>query len=150
MGATICGERKILLDSDVTSGWNLEFEKRGIGMPTAVESDRSKRNQAGGYRVQEFAELAGVTVRTLHHYDRLGQLKPLRTHSGYRCYSEAHLAQLEQIVALKFIGVPLKRGVIRVSARMLGCCATVKSPAGTRGESPARKCRVRPAEIGVP
>ena len=119
-------------------------------MPAAVENDRSKRNGARGYRVQEFAELAGVTVRTLHHYDRLGLLKPLRTHSGYRCYSEAHLAQLEQIVALKFIGVPLKRGVIRVSARMLGCFATGKSPAGTQGVSPARKCRVDAPRSRVP
>ena len=31
------------------------------------------------YQVQEFAELAGVTVRALHHYDRLGLLKPRRT-----------------------------------------------------------------------
>jgi MerR family transcriptional regulator, thiopeptide resistance regulator len=30
------------------------------------------------YRVQEFAALAGVTVRALHHYDQLGLLKPLR------------------------------------------------------------------------
>ena len=31
------------------------------------------------YRVHEFAELPGVTVKTLHHYDRLGLLKPTRT-----------------------------------------------------------------------
>jgi len=37
------------------------------------------------YRVQEFAALAGVTVRALHHYDQLGLLKPLRRPgSGYR------------------------------------------------------------------
>jgi DNA-binding transcriptional MerR regulator len=30
------------------------------------------------YRIHEFAKLAGVTVRTLHHYDRLGLLKPNR------------------------------------------------------------------------
>lgn len=28
------------------------------------------------YKIQEFAQLAGVTVRALHHYDRLGLLKP--------------------------------------------------------------------------
>ncbi len=60
------------------------------------------------YRVSEFAELAGVTVRTLHHYDRLGLLKPRgRTNSGYRLYGEHDLARLEQIVVLKFIGLPL-------------------------------------------
>ncbi len=61
------------------------------------------------YRVQEFAELAGVTVRALHHYDRLGLLKPTsRTGSSYRLYSDADLARLEQIVVLKFLGMPLR------------------------------------------
>jgi len=49
-------------------------------------------------------------VRTLHHYDRLGLLKPSgRTESGYRLYRELDLARLEQIVTLKFIGFPLKQ-----------------------------------------
>lgn len=61
------------------------------------------------YRVQEFARLAGVTVRALHHYDRLGLLRPVRTDSGYRLYSIRDLERLEQIVALKFLGIPLKR-----------------------------------------
>ncbi|HEV2446024.1 MAG TPA: MerR family transcriptional regulator [Candidatus Sulfopaludibacter sp.] len=59
--------------------------------------------------MNEFAELAGVTVRTLHHYDRLGLLKPgRRTASGYRLYSERDFARLEQIVVLKFLGLPLQ------------------------------------------
>jgi len=57
---------------------------------------------------KEFAHVAGVTVRTLHHYDRLGLLKPRRTDSGYRLYRERDLERLEQIVALKFLGLPLK------------------------------------------
>jgi len=62
------------------------------------------------YRVNEFASLAGVTVRALHHYDRLGLLKPgRRTASGYRLYGERDLVRLEQIVVLKFIGLPLKQ-----------------------------------------
>ena len=61
------------------------------------------------YRAREFARLAGVTVRALHHYDRLGLLKPQRTQAGYRVYSEEDLKALEQIVALKFIGLPLKK-----------------------------------------
>lgn len=61
------------------------------------------------YKVHEFAELAGVTVRALHHYDRLGLLKPKgRTPAGYRLYSNGDLARLEQIVVLKFLGMPLK------------------------------------------
>ncbi len=47
-------------------------------------------------------------MRALHHYDRLGLLKPSgRTGSGYRVYSDRDFARLEQIVALKFIGFPL-------------------------------------------
>jgi DNA-binding transcriptional MerR regulator len=61
------------------------------------------------YRVHEFADLAGVTVKTLHHYDRLGLLKARRTDAGYRVYVAADLGRLEQIVALKFIGLPLKQ-----------------------------------------
>jgi DNA-binding transcriptional MerR regulator len=61
------------------------------------------------YRIKEFAELAGTTVRALHHYDRLGLLKPQRSGAGYRMYSLSDLQRLEQIVALKFLGIPLKQ-----------------------------------------
>jgi len=40
------------------------------------------------YKIQEFAELAGITVKALHHYDRVGLLKPSRTRTGYRLYTE--------------------------------------------------------------
>lgn len=56
----------------------------------------------------EFSDLAGVTIRALHHYDRLGLLKPSRrTAAGYRLYSESDLPRLEQIVVLKFLGLSL-------------------------------------------
>ena len=62
------------------------------------------------FKAREFARLTGVTVRALHHYDRLGLLKPSRhSRSGYRLYREADIASLEQIVALKFIGFSLKQ-----------------------------------------
>jgi DNA-binding transcriptional MerR regulator len=61
------------------------------------------------YRVREFATLAGVTVKALHHYDRVGLLKPRRTRAGYRLYSAADRDRLEQIAALKFIGLPLRQ-----------------------------------------
>jgi DNA-binding transcriptional MerR regulator len=60
------------------------------------------------YGIAAFASLAGVTPRALRHYDRLGLLRPQRTRAGYRVYTEGDLATLEEIVALKFIGVPLK------------------------------------------
>lgn len=61
------------------------------------------------YGTTAFAALAGVTPRALRYYDRLGLLKPRRSSSGYRRYSERDLETLEEIVALKFIGVPLKQ-----------------------------------------
>ena len=61
------------------------------------------------YKVQAFADLAGVTVRALHHYDRLALLRPNRTRAGYRMYGPRDLERLEQIVALKCLGVPLKQ-----------------------------------------
>jgi MerR family transcriptional regulator, thiopeptide resistance regulator len=62
------------------------------------------------YQARQFAVRAGVTVRALHHYDRLGLLKPSgRTSAGYRLYAESDLARLQQIVTLKFIGFPLKQ-----------------------------------------
>ena len=60
------------------------------------------------YRIGEFAELAGVTVRALHHYDRIGLLKPQRGKSGNRLYRLEDLQRLEQIAALKFLGIPLQ------------------------------------------
>jgi DNA-binding transcriptional MerR regulator len=61
------------------------------------------------YLIHEFAELAGVTVKALHHYDRLGLLNPRRNTNGYRIYVEHDLERLEQIVALRFLGVPLQQ-----------------------------------------
>lgn len=61
------------------------------------------------FQAHEFAKLTGVTVRTLHHYDRLGLLRPTSyTQSGYRLYGEKSFARLQQIVTLKFIGFSLK------------------------------------------
>ena len=60
------------------------------------------------HRVHEFAELAGVTVKTLHHYDRVGLLRARRTAAGYRVYTSADLVRLEQILALKTIGFSLR------------------------------------------
>lgn len=62
------------------------------------------------YQAREFAERTGVTVRTLHHYDRLGLLKPSGyTEAGYRLYGERDFARLQQILTLKFVGFPLRQ-----------------------------------------
>jgi DNA-binding transcriptional MerR regulator len=69
---------------------------------------------ARSFEIQEFAKLAGVTVRALQHYDRMGLLKPARSRGGSRIYRESDLQALVQIMALKSVGVPLKRiGILR-------------------------------------
>ena len=54
------------------------------------------------YRVKELARLAGVTVRTLHHYDRIGLLTPAQVNeAGYRFYGDDEVARLQQILFFK-------------------------------------------------
>lgn len=68
------------------------------------------RRHNGLYRASEFAELTGVTVRALHHYDRVGLLKPTgRSAAGYRLYGANDFARLQQVLTLKFIGLPLRQ-----------------------------------------
>jgi MerR family transcriptional regulator, thiopeptide resistance regulator len=67
------------------------------------------RGSRSSYSVREFAELAGVTIKALHHYDRLGLLTPARTDAGYRRYAAADLGRLEEIAALRLLGIPLKQ-----------------------------------------
>ena len=79
------------------------------------------------FQAREFAELSGVTVRTLHHYDRLGLLKPSRyTEAGYRLYGERDFARLQQIVILKFIGLSLKEIKELLSQRELDLQMTLR------------------------
>ena len=78
------------------------------------------------YQPHEFAQRAGVTVRALQHYDRLGLLKPSgRTAAGYRV-SDRDLVRLEQIVALKFIGFPLSQIRDLLNRKAVDLCATLR------------------------
>ncbi|WP_010273169.1 MerR family transcriptional regulator [Paenibacillus senegalensis] len=61
-------------------------------------------------KVKEVAELVGISVRTLHHYDEIGLLTPDKeSESGYRLYSDEHLEQLQQILFFRELEFPLKR-----------------------------------------
>jgi MerR family transcriptional regulator, thiopeptide resistance regulator len=58
--------------------------------------------------VGEVAELTGVTVRTLHHYDELGLLAPSgRSESGYRLYSYDDLTRLREVLTWRTLGFSL-------------------------------------------
>lgn len=61
-------------------------------------------------KVKEVAELVGISVRTLHHYDDIGLLEPEETtEAGYRMYSEHDLEKLQQILFFRELGFPLKK-----------------------------------------
>jgi DNA-binding transcriptional MerR regulator len=59
-------------------------------------------------KVGELAKRTGLTVRTLHHYDEIGLLKPsARSEAGYRLYNKADIARLHCIQGLRNLGFPL-------------------------------------------
>jgi DNA-binding transcriptional MerR regulator len=60
-------------------------------------------------KVGELARRTGLTVRTLHHYDEIGLLKPsLHTGAGYRLYTGADVARLQQVISLRQLGFSLE------------------------------------------
>ncbi|MGW0206522.1 MerR family transcriptional regulator [Streptomyces sp. NPDC003233] len=61
------------------------------------------------YSVGQVSAFAGVTVRTLHHYDKAGLLSPSdRSHAGYRLYNDADLVRLQQILFYRELGSSLE------------------------------------------
>lgn len=61
------------------------------------------------YTVSEVAEVAGVSVRALHHYDEIGLLHPSgRSEAGYRLYSDRDLERLQQVLFFRELGFPLE------------------------------------------
>ena len=60
------------------------------------------------YTVGELARLSGISVRTLHHYDAVGLLRPRHvTTAGYRLYGRAEAERLQEILCLKALGMTL-------------------------------------------
>lgn len=60
------------------------------------------------YRVKEAAQLAGVSARTLHHYDAIGLLPAKKEANGYRYYQEEDLERLQLILYYKCLGLSLE------------------------------------------
>lgn len=59
--------------------------------------------------VNEVSKLTGVSVRTLHHYDAIGLLKPTEvTKAGYRLYDDTALSRLQSILLFRELQFPLK------------------------------------------
>lgn len=84
--------RKLVVDPDARSG------------PTLPDMSTHR------YQVKELARLARVTVRTLHHYDRIGLLVAAeRTEAGYRVYHDRDLVRLQQILVHRQLGLSLEQ-----------------------------------------
>lgn len=61
------------------------------------------------WAVGRVAELAGVSVRTLHHYDGIGLVRPsARTAAGYRAYSGSDVERLREVLAYRRLGFGLR------------------------------------------
>ena len=61
------------------------------------------------YHIKEAAQLSGVSVKTLHHYDKIGLLVPLKSENGYRTYSQEDLESLQVILYYKYLGFSLEK-----------------------------------------
>ena len=61
------------------------------------------------YHIKEAAQLSGVSVKTLHHYDKIGLLVPAKSENGYRTYSQVDLERLQVILYYKYLGFSLEK-----------------------------------------
>ena len=88
--------------------------------------------------IGEVAELAGVTVRLLHHYDEIGVLSPSgRSDAGYRLYSHEDLERLQEILVWRQLGFPLAE-----------IKTLLDDPAHNRGRALARQRELVAGELG--
>jgi DNA-binding transcriptional MerR regulator len=77
--------------------------REGLSAPPAKEKGMKT------YTVKQLARLSGVSVRTLHHYDDIGLLKPAFVgENRYRYYGRDELLRLQDILFHRELGVPLK------------------------------------------
>lgn len=71
------------------------------------------------WTVGRVAELAGVSVRTLHHYDGIGLVRPsARTAAGYRAYAAGDVERLREVLAYRRLGFGLREIEERVRRAM--------------------------------
>ena len=90
--------------------------------------------ETGTRTVGEVARMAGVTVRTLHHYDEVGLLRPsARSRSGYRGYDAGDLARLQQVLAYRELGFGLEE--VARAARRRGRPGRAPAPAARAGHA---------------
>ena len=67
--------------------------------------------------IKEAAQLSGVSVKTLHHYDKIGLLVPLKSENGYRTYSQEDLERLQVIPLLQISRVFFRKNSRAIKGR---------------------------------
>lgn len=71
-------------------------------------SETGKAQRESHWKVGELADSTGLSVRALHHYEKIGLLAPSgRTEAGHRLYSEEEVLRLQQIASLRALGLSL-------------------------------------------
>src|SRR5918992_1429172 len=79
----------------------------GFLFPNAPAGGLAMRSEA--LKVGELARRTRLTVRTLHHYDAIGLLRPsLHTEAGHRLYTAGDVARLQQVLSLRQLGFSLE------------------------------------------
>ena len=74
-----------------------------------MTSTERRMQEMTTWTVGHVADVFGVTVRTLHHYDEIGLLVPSeRSAAGYRLYTDGDLRRLQQIVVYRRLELPLE------------------------------------------
>lgn len=82
-------------------------ERPGEPRPVGFDLD-SEPIVRDGFTVGRAAALVGISVRTLHHWDVIGLVRPSgRTSAGYRMYSDADIARIHRVLVYREIGFPL-------------------------------------------
>lgn len=78
-------------------------------------------------KIGEVAKRAGISVRTLHHYDDIGLLKPSdASESGHRLYNASDIERLQQVISLKSMGLSLEGIANCLSAKGSNLLATLE------------------------
>ena len=78
------------------------------------------------YSIKELAELGGVSVRTLHHYDRIGLLVPERKSNGYRRYTARDVERLQLVLLYRACGMELSRIALMLDDPTLDTAAILR------------------------
>ena len=89
--------------------WTLTLRRALASMATTT-GDGEEPSVDDLLTVGDVAQLSGVTVRTLHHYDRIGLVTPSgRTAAGYRLYGEGDLDRLHAVLGYRELGFALEQ-----------------------------------------